>query len=266
MRRRPLAPLARLAAGYVAANIQGALEYRLAFLSQVFSMLINDIMWLTFWLAYFTRFPLVHGWGRQEITMMWAVVGAGVGLGATVAGNAARLSRLIVEGQLDFYLALPRPVLPHLLVSRMDVTAPGDVLFGVAAFALIVHPTWQQWLLFTAFAVTTACITVAFTVIAHSLAFWLGNAEGLAGQLCNALITFSTYPTVIFQGPIKVLLFLLIPAGFVAYVPVELMRRFAWLPFLGLLAFTASIVLLARAVFQAGLRRYESGNLLLARE
>jgi ABC-2 type transport system permease protein len=107
---------------------------------------------------------------------------------------------------------------------------------------------------------------VAFTVIVHSLTFWLGNAEGLAAQLWNALTSFSTYPTVIFHGPVKLLLFTLIPAGFIAYVPVRVIQRFAWGPFLGVLAFTAFIVLVARAVFQAGLRRYESGNLLLARE
>jgi ABC-2 type transport system permease protein len=263
---RRFVAVARLAGAYLSANLQGALEYRVAFASQVLSMLINDAMWLTFWLAYFSRFPLVHGWGRQDIVMMWAVVGAGFGVGATLAGNATRLAGLIAQGQLDFYLALPRPVLPHILVSRMDVTAPGDILFGIAAFAIIVKPTGQQWLLFTTFALTTACITVSFAVIAQSLAFWLGNADGLASQLWNALIGLSTYPTVIFRGAVKLLLFTLIPAGFIAYVPVVLLRRFSWPPFLGLLAFSVFIALTARFVFHAGLRRYESGNLLMMRE
>lgn len=184
---RRMAGLFRLAAALLVANAQAALEYRVAFASQVLAMLINDTIWLVFWLAYFSRFPLVHGWGQQDVAMMWAVVGTGFGLGAMVAGNALRLSRLISEGQLDFYLALPRPVLPHILLSRMDLTAPGDVLFGLFVFGFMVHPSAQQWLLFIAFAITTACIMVAFTVITQSLTFWLGNAEGLAAQLWNAL-------------------------------------------------------------------------------
>ena len=55
-----------------------------------------------------------------------------------------------------------------------------------------------------------------------SLAFWLGSAEGLFGQLYGALTNFSTYPTPIFQGPVKWLLFTMLPAGFLAGLPVGL--------------------------------------------
>jgi ABC-2 type transport system permease protein len=261
-----LSRLLRFLGAYLVANVQAALEYRAAFLWQVLAMLVNDAMWLGFWLAYFSRFPLVQGWGRTEIVMMWAVAGAGFGLGATLAGNSGRLAKLIAEGQLDFFLALPRPVLTHLLISRLELTAPGDILFGVAVFGFLVDPSPTQWVLFAVFTVTTAVVVVSFNIIVHSLAFWLGNAEGLAGQLTSALLTFSTYPTVIFQGPVKLLLFTLLPAGFIAYMPVQVMRQFAWGPLLGVVGFAAAIALVARLIFQAGLRRYESGNLLATRE
>jgi ABC-2 type transport system permease protein len=261
-----LISLIRFTGAYARANLQGALEYRTAFIGQALAMLINDAMWLAFWLAYFSRFPLVKGWGRTDIVMMWAVVGAGFGLGTTLAGNALRLARLIAQGQLDYFLALPRPVLSHVLISRMELTAPGDFLFGVAVFGFLVDPTAGQWGLFVLFSITTACVMVSFVVIVNSLAFWVGNAEGLAGQLTGVLISFSLYPTGIFQGPVKLLLFTVLPAGFIAYVPVEVMRRFSWGPLLAVVGFAAAMVLLARAVFRAGLRRYESGNLLLLRD
>jgi ABC-2 type transport system permease protein len=251
---------------YVTANIQSALEYRLSFASQVFAMLINDVMWLVFWLAYFDTFPLVAGWGRDEVVMLWAVVAAGFGLGTTLCGNVFRLAGMITRGELDFFLALPKPVLPHALISRMSLTAPGDVAFGLIAFGLIVQPTATQWLLFMFFMVTTALILVSFGVITQSLSFWLGNAEGLAQQMTNALISFSTYPTVIFSSTVRLLLFTVIPAGFIAYVPVQLLREFSWPLFGGLLAFTIGMIVLAAAVFRHGLRRYESGNLVLMRE
>ncbi len=258
--------LLRFVAAYARANLQGALEYRTAFFAQVAAMLINDLMWLGFWLAYFTRYPIVRGWGRQEVVMMWAVLGAGFGLGATLAGNAARLARLIAQGQLDYFLALPRPVLSHVLVSRLEMTAPGDVLFGTLVFGFLVHPSLTQWGLFLLFTATGACVFVSFMVIVNSLAFWIGNADGLAGQLTGFLLSFSTYPTTIFQGGIKLVLFTVLPAGFVAYLPVEVMRRFSWGPLLGVVGFAVGIALVARAVFHAGLRRYESGNLLVVRD
>lgn len=229
-------------------------------------MLLNDIMWLIFWLAYFGKFQVIAGWGRDEIVTLWAVVAAGYGLGTAVCGNIFRLAGMIVRGEMDFYLSLPKPVLPHALVSRMNLTAPGDILFGMLVFGLIVRPAVAQWGLFMLFVLTTATIFIGFGVITQSLAFWLGNAEGLAQQLVNALISFSTYPTVIFGGTVKFVLFTIIPAGFIAYVPVQLLRAFS-LPLLaGLLAFSLGITAAAWLVFRAGLRHYESGNLVLMRD
>ena len=265
-RQHPFTRYGRFVWGYVTANIQSALEYRLSFATQVFAMLLNDLMWLIFWLAYFGKFPLVAGWGRDDVVMLWAVVAAGFGLGTTICGNVFRLAGMIVRGEMDFYLALPKPVLPHALISRMSITAPGDIAFGVLVFAVIVQPTLMQCLLFGLFMITTAMILVAFGVITQSLSFWLGNAEGLAQQMTNALISFSTYPTVIFSNTVKLFLFTVIPAGFIAYVPVQLLREFSWSWFGGLLAFALGMVVLAAFVFRSGLRRYESGNLVLMRE
>src|SRR5690349_21469956 len=165
-----LSAFARFVGAYVNANLQGALEYRASFASQVFSMLVNDALWVTFWLAYFDKFKVVAGWGRDEIVMLWAVVASGFGLGMSICGNAMQLSSMIARGEMDFYLALPKPVLPHALISRMNLTAPGDILFGLLVFGVVVHPSPLQWALFALFTVTTALILVAAQVLAHSLA------------------------------------------------------------------------------------------------
>jgi ABC-2 type transport system permease protein len=261
-----LSAFARFVGAYVNANLQGALEYRASFASQVFTMLVNDAMWVTFWLAYFDKFKVVAGWGRSEIVMLWAVVAAGFGLGMSICGNANRIATMIARGELDFYLPLPKPVLPHALISRMNLTAPGDILFGVLVFGVVVHPSPVQWALFGLFTVTTALILVAAQVIAHSLAFWLGNAEGIAQLFENALIMFSTYPTGIFEGWVKVLLFTVIPAGFIGFVPVQLLREPSLPLLLGLIAFCAGVVAASIALFRLGLERYESGNLMTLRD
>jgi ABC-2 type transport system permease protein len=261
----PRITLHRFVWTYFQANLQGALEYRIGFISQMLAMLINDAMWLLFWTAYFSKFPLVAGWGRTDIIMLWAVVAAGFGLATTLCGNLFRVAGMIVRGELDAYLTLPKPVLPHVLISRMSLTAPGDVLFGFLGFGFLVHPHPMQWTLFTLFTVTTALIFVGFALLTQSLSFWLGNAEGFSGQLINAMISFSTYPTAIFRGTVKVLLFTVLPAGFVSYVPVQLLRDFSWPLFAGLMAFAGGILAAGWLVFTLGLRRYESGSLLQMR-
>jgi len=229
-------------------------------------MTLNDAMWLVFWLAYFDKFRVVEGWGRAEIVTLWAVVAASFGLATTFCGNLFRLAGMIVRGELDIYLALPKPVLPHMLVSRTSLTAPGDVLFGLVGFAWLVHPSVSQWAIFAACTLSGSVIFIAFGVMVQSLAFWLGNAEGVSEQLTNAMINFSTYPTPIFHGAVRIALFTLIPAGFVSYLPVELVRSFSWIRFAELWGFAAAFAGLAVLVFRQGLRRYESGNLVLMRE
>jgi ABC-2 type transport system permease protein len=84
----------------------------------------------------------------------------------------------------------------------------------------------------------------------------------LAEQWRFAMISFATYPEALFTGVVKTLLFTMIPAGFVSYVPVHALRElslsYAAAAVLGAVVITAAGV----AVFYIGLRRYESGNLI----
>ena len=252
-------------AAYVRANLKVALEYRVAFWGNVLSMFLNDLMWLGFWAIFFTRFPEVRGYDLRDVLTIWAVAGLGFGVATGVFGNCYRYAPMVAEGRLDFYLLLPRPPLFHLLVSYMSVSAWGDVLFGLAVYVAVARPSPSELLAFVVVALAAGTIIAAHAVLANALAFWLGQAEGLAQQLTNALLMFSTYPTTLFSGLVRVVLFTAIPAGFIAYVPVRFLRE--WEPWqLASLAAGATLyALLAWWVFERGLRRYESGNLVAMR-
>jgi ABC-2 type transport system permease protein len=252
----------RFMGAYAAANIQAAMEYRVSFWVQVFTMVANDSLWLFFWWTYFQQFPVVHGWQNTDIVVIWAVTACAFGFSAGFFGNASKLATLIMNGGLDAYLGMPRNVLLHVCISASDPTAWGDIIFALGAFLLFLRPDPLHFGLFLIVTMTGSLIFTSFFVIICSLAFFLGNTEGLAQQLAGALITFSTYPMYIFNGAVRVLLFTLIPAGFISFVPLQLLRQFTWPLLAAMLGFTALIVLAAVGIFQLGLRRYESGNLL----
>ena len=250
---------------YLKANLAMEMEYRAAFFAQVLSMAINDAMWVAFWVLYFTRFPVVAGWGRADVLALWAVVAVGYGAATGLFGNVLRLSQIIYSGGLDVYLTQPKNVLLHVLVSRTSASAWGDVLFGVGVFAWLCEPTPARLGLFLLGAVLTAVILTAFAVITQSLAFFIGNADTTASQLWNALVHFSTYPTGIFGGAVKIILFTVLPAGFISYMPVGLMRDADPGFIAAALGGAAVLTVLAVLFFRAGLRRYESGNLVTTR-
>ncbi len=249
-------------AAYTFANVQAVMEYRISFLVQILSMAANDSIWLYFWWTYFSQYPLSHGWQITDIVIIWAVGAGGFGISTAIFGNSINIATLIMNGGLDAYLGMPRSVLLHVCVSKTDPMAGGDVLFALGAFLLLLHPTLPLFAFFIVLALTVSFIYTSFAVIFCSLAFFLGNTEGLANQLLNALITFSTYPMNLFRGFVRLVLFSIIPAGFITFLPLQLLHQFSWLLFLALLGFTALIVACAFGIFHLGLRRYESGNLL----
>jgi ABC-2 type transport system permease protein len=242
-----------------------AIEYRASFFTQVFGMMINDSLWVSFWMLYFQRFPVLNGWGREDLFVLWAIITFSFGIAFGLFAQALRLSELIVQGQLDYYLALPKNVLLHILVGQIRPANLGDLLFGPILLFLFVDMTPEKWLWFLVGGILGGLVYLAFFVLAGSLAFYLGSSEGLSSGIGNALIHFSTYPTRIFDGWTRVVLFTVIPAGFIAEVPVDMVRRFQWGDLALLLVGSAAFSSAAWFVFHKGLKRYESGNLIVMR-
>jgi len=250
---------------YFKANLAMEMEYRGAFVARMFGMILNDAMWLVFWILYFTRFPVVQGWGKNDIITLWGVCALGYGLGHGIFGNALSLATIIQSGNLDFYLVYPKNVLLHVICSRINSTAMGDIVFGPLVYLILVKPSLASTCVFLISGVLVGGVFVGFSILAGSLAFFIGNSEGVAGQMTNSLIHFSTYPSAIFHGTIKAILFTVLPAGFINSVPVKVVRDFDPLFFAALCAASVFFVCAGNRAFTAGLRRYESGNLVQAR-
>lgn len=246
-------------------NLASAMEYRWSFISQVALMTVNDFMMLFFWWLIFSRVPDIAGWTFRDVITMQSVVALAFGLNVSVFGNLHRIPQLIARGQLDYYLLLPKDPLLHMLVSRSDISGFGDMAFGIAAFMVFTSVSWQRVILFLATSLAAATVYASFVTVAGSLAFLMGNAQTVGAQLAQAMVTFSGYPGSLFKGAVRALLYSAIPVGFFAYVPVELLRNFSWTLFAGLIAFAACSAIVAKALFRAGLRRYESGNLMAIR-
>lgn len=243
-------------------NLASAMEYRASFISQVFGMLINNGIYFLFWLLYFDRFQEIRGYGIAEIYLLFAIVAGGYGLAFALCGNALRLPTLIAEGRLDYYLALPRPALPHILMTHCQVSTIGDLSFALLAYMFTGRFAPLDILLFLLACLLVAVVMVSFSTLFGSLAFYFGNAQQLANQANNAILTFALYPGGLFQGWIKFVLLTVIPAAFVGAIPVELITSHSSAALIRLALFALAGSLIATWFFYLGLRRYESGSAL----
>jgi ABC-2 type transport system permease protein len=241
------------------ANVAAALEYRLPFLVQLFGMMLNNASFLVFWTVLMGQVGTLGGWGLRDVMFLWALGPASFGLAHIVFGNVRQLGRMVVEGELDVYLLQPKDPLFHVLVSRTDVSAWGDLAYGLVLLPfLTLDPV--KWALFLLFTVTGALVFVAFFSLVGALAFWWGAIDGLAGALTEFLLSFTLYPDTVFPKEMRWVFYSVVPAGFLAFLPLKVLRDLDWVWLPVVLGATALLVVAAWAAFGAGLRRYESGN------
>jgi ABC-2 type transport system permease protein len=241
-------------------NLLSIMEYRVAFLTQVIGMMLNNFIYFAIWIIFFDRFEEVRGWGIGDMYITFGVLASAFGLVAMLFGNAFTLSEIINNGRLDYYLSLPRPVLLHSVTSRSIPSGVGDFTYGFLSFAISGQFTWDGLLRFILATLLAAIVFASFLILVQSLAFWMGVISNLTNLMVNAMITFGIYPITLFDNYAKLILFTVIPAAFVGAVPAEFIRSFTWQSLLELVAGAVVFLLLAVSIFRLGLRRYESGS------
>lgn len=242
------------------ANLQSVMEYRIAFLLQVFGMMINNAIYFLIWVIYFDRFKEVRGWGINDMFVTYGIIASGFGLVSLLFGNVFNLGEVIAKGRLDYYLSMPRPVLLHTVASRSIASGLGDFSYGFVSYALSGQYNLGGLGRFIVGTLCAAAIFAAFMILVQSLAFWIGNSSYLSSMALNAIITFAIYPITLFDNTAKLILFTLIPAALMGALPAEFVHTFTWYTLVEISLGSLVFLGLAVAVFRLGLRRYESGS------
>lgn len=251
----------RLTGAVVAASIRAAAEYRASFLIQVFGMIINNFGWIVLWGIFFARFPEINGWQFSDTVVLFALATLANGLVLFPKG-LVKLSDTISEGGLDSYLSVPRSPLWYAIFSRIEISALGEFLTTAIILVLFTHLTVTQLVLFILTGFIAGLSIFNFLVIVHSVSFWVGNFREGADALYNGLLGFMLYPQTAFSGGLKLVMFTILPAFFIATVPVNVIQNYDYAGLAVVTAFGAGSTLAAWLVWRAGLRRYESGNLI----
>ncbi|MFI5308915.1 MAG: ABC transporter permease [Polyangiales bacterium] len=247
----------RFLGALVATSLKVSVAHRAAFLMQAVFMALNNLLFFSTWWILFARFDHVGGYRLHDMLLLFGVTASGFGLAVVLCGGTIELARAIADGDLDAFLAQPKNVLVRAIASRSVASGWGDIVSGVALIGFS-DPARLRWA--PVAIVLTALGFVASACVVHSSAFWLGRVDGLARTFMELIMTFSLYPPPLFGLGLRMVLFTILPAGVIAYLPVELLRA----P--GLRTLTTAVlgvsvyVALAAWVFQRGLRNYASGS------
>lgn len=250
----------RYLAALVRTSLRSAVALRGAFFIELTFMALNNLVFFSFWWALFRRVPTIRGHRLSDVAMLYGIVAVAYGLQVVFAGGAREIGRLVIEGELDPYLTLPKPALVSVLGSHAQASGVGDILSGFGLIVCFGEISLSRIPLLLLVCVASALIYTASMTLFWCTTFWLGRVDALVRQLTEMLLCFSLYPERLFGGVMKGLLFTLIPAGYVGYLPVRTLETPAATTLLGLFGAAIGYACLAVWVFERGLRRYASGS------
>jgi ABC-2 type transport system permease protein len=246
----------RLYVAEMTAAIRVSMADRTNFTLLFGGMVLNNGFVLLMWFMFFAGFRSVRGWQLADMALQIGVLAVTFGAAGVFAGGYRDMAAVILRGDLDAWLTQPRALLPRLLALESSAPAWGDILVGIALLTFQASLHWHDLPALLFVLAGSFIVFLATGVLFGSLAFWITGARSFARDLMEFLLIFGTWPGSIWSGGTKLIVYTIVPAGFVVVLPVRFLRE----PSLtaGTLVVAAAVVYagLALAVFRLGLRRY----------
>ncbi len=221
-------------------------------------MIANNLIFVLMWWIFFRQFHSISGWTITDLIALNAVCLGAYGLRQICFGGVKQLSRIILNGGLDPFMTQPKNLLLHLAGSTSLSKGWGSLM---TTLILVFLGNLTSSLPLIGIGILSGCLVFTATaILAHSMAFWFGSIESVSKNYCDSVYLFSLYPTNIYSGVLQLVMFTLIPAGIIGYLPVELIRAFTWVKLAILLGSSLALFIFSWFVFHLSLKQYESGN------
>ncbi len=240
-------------------SLKAAGTNRLQFAFLGSAMFAQNAIFFLVWIVFFGTIHDVKGWRLSDLALFQGILCMGIGGAFFLAEGSRHLAERIRDGELDTYLIRPRHPLPQLISLDINASSLGDLVYG-AVLVLATRPGVEELLLALVLAVCVGTLYVALVITFQSLAFFINGGGRLADELFMTMICLGSVPQHTEGVLMKIVLFSVLPAGFVAIVPLEVIREHSLL-LLGLMVGAVTVYAgIAVALFHAGLKRYTSAT------
>ncbi|MEU6074024.1 ABC-2 family transporter protein [Micromonospora sp. NPDC047074] len=248
------------------AHLRAVLEYRYDALLTIGATVLGQGAGLVFVGAVFAQVPELAGWTRWEVVCVYAMVLLAEGVGSLFFEGTWQLAGMINGGDLDYLLVRPYPVTLQVTGSALGVNGLGNVLLGGVLLVGAVGQVDVDWQPVTigwavVLLVSALATKVAINLATNSVAFWLLSPSSSLAAGVHVLGDLARYPITVYGVGLRVLLTLL-PVTFVGYFPAAALLGKGVSATVGLLTPVVAVLclIIARQIFKAGLRRYESAG------
>lgn len=241
-------------------NVQREMLNRGSFLTNVLLMMLNNASIVVQWLVFFSLKPDFGGYTFEDEMLAVALSTVTYGMTYLFFAGVDNIAKYIEQGALDKYLTKPKSPLIGVLTSKTQISALGDLLFGIIIFFIYYHNP-IQFLLFLVCSFFSFIIMLSFFIIVNSITFWFIRFADTKQAFTDSYISFSLYPYTVFGNAVTVLMHTIIPVGFAIFLPVTLFQDFTVIKLLILIGFAIFNMVFAIFIFNRGLKRYTSSNM-----
>ncbi|HEX6684281.1 MAG TPA: ABC-2 family transporter protein [Candidatus Limnocylindrales bacterium] len=248
------------------AHIRSILEYQADFWVLVLAGVLFQGLNLLFLSAVFNHVPTLNGWTYAESILlmgMWGMIG---GLVPLFFEGMWGLAWRINQGELDYPLVRPLPVPAQVFSSAVGLHGFGDLIGGGAMLGWALFHIDVEWTPLTVLIglvlfASAIAIHVSIVTITNAASFWIPGPHPFFAVTVHTFEDMIKYPLTIYGIGMRAVYTVVVPFAFVTFFPVSwlLGRDAGWV---GLLTPLVAVycVWMARLVFRAGLRRYESSG------
>lgn len=242
-------------------NIKSILVYKTSFLVQSFFMMINNSFFIIFWVKIFQAVDEVKEFSFNDVLLLGAISSIAYGVTYFFFYGVTYINRYIIDCSMDSYFLQPKCILLNVLLSKSDFSAFGDFFFGMLIVIIIYNKSLDMIIHLIIFGIFGSIYFLSTEIILRSVCVWLGDTEILSDRYIHVLLTqFSTYPQNIFPKTVKVMLYTIIPAGFLSYLPIDLIHEFDVKKIIIYVISGLVYLIVSIKVFYSAIKHYNSGN------
>jgi ABC-2 type transport system permease protein len=250
-------------------GLASALQYRADFVLTAVGAICYEAVSLAFVGVIVYAFGSIGGWSLVEVAFVYGIRSMGHALHGVLSGQLWTTDGVVREGEFDRYLLRPVNPLVQLLTRRFQVSAVGDIVFGLVVLSVTAVAAPVDWTVgsvayLVAAVVGSAFLESAVMLAIASLTFRLLVSSPVLQVADMAFVTFGPYPLSVLPRAAAYLLTFVVPLAFAAFFPAAVLLGRTndlfvpiWLaaasPAVGLLVYVAAV-----AFFHRQMRHYSS--------
>ncbi len=209
-------------------GLAAALQYRADFVMTAVGAICYEAVSLAFVGVVIHAFGSIGGWTLTEVAFVYGIRSMGHALHSVLSGQLWSIDHVVREGDFDRFLLRPVNPLIQLITRRFQVTAVGDVVFGIAVLAITAALAPIAWsagsVAYLLAAVVGSALTESAVMLAiASLTFRLLVSTPILSVADTVFVTFGPYPLSVLPKAVAYLLTFMFPLAFAAYLPAAIL-------------------------------------------